>query len=137
MKGRAKNILMAIALVAMVVTSCNRGPRIIPRSTMVKIYCDMLLEDQWLMSNRDVYFSSDTTLVYEPVFEKYGYDTEDYRESVKYYLQDPDRFARILKKSANYLGTKQMELDKEINNEINREASREENSSYQRQPHRK
>lgn len=66
---------------------------------MAKITADMLLADQWVASRRDLGRSLDTMVVYAPVFEKYGCDVDDYRASRAYYVQDPTRYARIIKKS--------------------------------------
>ena len=71
----------------------------IPRKKMVSIYADMFVADQWLNQNYKAERVADTSFVYEAIFEKYGYDSEDYRASVDYYIQDPDRFARILRQT--------------------------------------
>ncbi|MBP5335600.1 MAG: DUF4296 domain-containing protein [Bacteroidales bacterium] len=99
-------ILIAVAAAALCVAACSRGPRIIPRSKMEKIYTDMLLADQWLMHNQDAGFKADTTLFYEPIFRKYGFTTEDFYASNEYYMRDPLRYSRMLKKVALSLDAK-------------------------------
>ena len=42
--------------------------------------------------------------------EKYGYDGEDYRASVEYYMNDPERFSRILRESSDILDARIEEL---------------------------
>ena len=79
--------------------SCSGGGKVIPRKKMVSIYADMFVADQWLNQNYKAERVADTSFVYEAIFEKYGYDSEDYRASVDYYIQDPDRFARILRQT--------------------------------------
>lgn len=79
--------------------SCSDGGKVIPRKKMVSIYADMFVADQWLNQNYKAERVADTSFVYEAIFEKYGYDSEDYRASVDYYIQDPDRFARILRQT--------------------------------------
>ena len=79
--------------------SCSGGGKVIPRKKMVRIYADMFVADQWLNQNYKAERVADTSFVYEAIFEKYGYDSEDYRASVDYYIQDPDRFARILRQT--------------------------------------
>ena len=79
--------------------SCSDGEKVIPRKKMVSIYADMFVADQWLNQNYKAERVADTSFVYEAIFEKYGYDSEDYRASVDYYIQDPDRFARILRQT--------------------------------------
>ena len=34
--------------------------------------------------------------MYEGIFEKYGYNTDDYLYSLQYYIQEPERLAKIM-----------------------------------------
>ena len=96
-----------ILLVALVLTSC--GARVIPRDTMASIYAEMFLVDQWLKNDRPLSRKADTSFVYEPILEKYGYTSADYRKSVVRYMDDPERFSRILEKTEDILN-KHIEL---------------------------
>ena len=87
--------LLPAALSFIFSVSCSRDEKVIPRDKMAQIYADMLLMDQWIIAHPEARRTADTTLVYEAVFERYGYDSDDYRASVGFYLQDPDRYARI------------------------------------------
>ena len=90
------------------VPSCKReGPRVIPRSKLAKIYAEMFVTDQWIQSKPGLRTIADTSLVYEPILEKYGYDSDDYQYSIDRYMDDPERFSRILRTTAEI-------LDKEI-----------------------
>ena len=93
-------ILILVATAALCVAACSRGPKVIPRSKMEKIYTDMLLADQWFALNTNNRIAIDTTLFYEPIFRKYGYTTDDFRVSVEYYMRDPLRFSKMMKKVA-------------------------------------
>ena len=98
--------LFAAALV--LVSSCSKeGPRVIPRSKLARIYAEMLVTDQWIQSRPALKNIADTSLVYEPILEKYGFTSEDYQYSVDHYMNDPERFSRILRTTASI-------LDKEI-----------------------
>ena len=99
-----------IVLLLLVVAAC-RGPRVIPRAKMVDIYCDMFMADQIVRVNDVPQRAMDTLLVYEAVFEKYGYDTDDYMHSVRYYLRDPERFAKVFEEVAERLQGKAKALD--------------------------
>ena len=68
--------LAAVALF-LLLFSCGRGRRMISPTDMSKIYADMLVMDQWLRINAEGR-KADTTLVYEPIFNKYGYTLDDY-----------------------------------------------------------
>ena len=77
---------------------------------MAEIYAEMLMADQWIIENSRTRTQADTSLVYEPIFQSYGYDTEDYRASVAYYMKDPERYSRILRTTAEILDAKIVEL---------------------------
>lgn len=86
---------LAIVLLA----SCAGKGKVIPRSEMQKIYADMFLADEWILDNFDFSKEADTLLFYEPIFKKYGYNTNDYIASVNHYLKDPVRYSRMLMKT--------------------------------------
>ena len=91
-----------IVLVLLVAVAC-RGPRVIPKDTMTDIYTDMFLADQMVRDADIPRTQMDTMLLYEAVFEKYGYDTEDYLYSLRYYLKDPERFGKVFENVAKRL----------------------------------
>ena len=91
-----------IVLVLLVAVAC-RGPRVIPKDTMADIYTDMFLADQMVRDADIPRAQMDTMLLYEAVFEKYGYDTEDYLYSLRYYLKDPERFGKVFENVAKRL----------------------------------
>ena len=83
-----------ILLLLLVATACQ-GARVIPRDKLADVYFDMFMADQQIRELGLPSTTFDSLLVYEPIFEKYGYDTDDYLHSVRYYLKDPERFAKI------------------------------------------
>lgn len=108
-----RRFLHIVVLLAAVAVSC-RGPRVIPRDELTDIYYDMFLLDQQIREDNDLRKQADTTLVYEAVFNKYGYDTDDYLYSLKYYLRDPEHFARVLEDVSARYQEQVSVLDKEI-----------------------
>lgn len=97
-----------------VFASCRKDEaEVIPRSTLADIYAEMLMTDQWISSTPGVRMIADTSLVYEPILEKYGYDKLDYVRSVDHYMDDPERFARILRSSAERIDRHIKELRKQ------------------------
>ena len=102
-----------IVLVIVLAASC-RGPRIIPKDTLTDIYVDMLMADQFVREENIPRKQLDTMLVYEAVFNKYGYDTDDYMNSVRYYLKDPERFSKIFEEVAKRLEGEANALEKII-----------------------
>ena len=100
-----------IVLVLLAAVACQRT-RIIPRDTLEDIYMDMFLADQVVREENIPHAQMDTTLLYEAVFRKYGYDTDDYLNSVRYYLKDPERFAKVFESVAKRLEGEIDALDK-------------------------
>lgn len=112
MRAALRYIALAAALTAFSF-SCGRRERIIPRGEMAEIYAEMFVLDQKIVQEPDVRRMADTLLVYEPVFEAYGYTSDDYRASMAYYIKDPDRYVRILKKTVEILESRRKELKAE------------------------
>ena len=102
-----------IVLVLALATAC-RNPRIIPKDTLTDIYVDMFLADQQVREDNLPHQQMDSLLVYEAVFEKYGYDTDDYLRSVEHYLHDPERFTKVFEEVTRRLEGEVKSLDKII-----------------------
>jgi hypothetical protein len=104
--------ISALVAVFLLCLACSSdGVSVIPRSKLAKIYAEMLVMDQWAQSESQLRSVADTSLVYEPIFQKYGYDTEDYTRSVEYYMQDPERYSRILRQTIEILDARIEELN--------------------------
>ena len=113
MKFSLNHILILLAACILIISSCGRdGEKVISRGDMAKIYAEMLVVDQWIQLDQTLRKKMDTTLVYEPILEKYGYDSEDYRNSVYRYLDDPERFAKILREASEIIDERLVELKK-------------------------
>ena len=112
MSRSVRHCLAALA-VALCLCSCGREGKVIPRSKFARIYAEMFLADLWLSSaSPEAREKADTTSFYDPIFKEHGYTIEDYWSSVSYYLQDPDRFSRILKRSGDMLESELKVLEK-------------------------
>ena len=132
MKRSPLAVILSLALL-LVVASCGREGRIIPRRKLAKIYAEMFVADAWLTNGpQSVKVKADTTAFYEPIFNAYGYTTEDYLASVSHYLLDPDRYSRILKRTEAILGAEIEALRVEIDRE--RQALIERNNRASRRP---
>lgn len=101
MRLRAVHILLLLAAVAGL-TGCRRA-RVIPEKKMVRIYADMFLADQWVRDHPDAREIADTTLLFDPIFKRYGYDFADYDKSINYYLDHPVEYADIVSKASERL----------------------------------
>ncbi len=125
MKKRLANIL-AVALSAVIfLASCgNDEAEVIPRDELAKIYAEMLLTDQWIINTPNVRLIADTSLVYAPIFERYGYDADDYRKSIGHYMDDPERFARIFRETGEILDARLADLEERKAEILRREQMR-------------
>ena len=94
--------VLHIVLVLLAAVAC-RGPRVIPKDTLTDIYTEMFIADQMVRDGNIPTVQMDTMLLYEAVFEKYGYDTEDYLYSLRHYLKDPERFGKVFENVAKRL----------------------------------
>lgn len=110
---KALSYIVAFVFSFAAVISCGRGEKVIPKDDLSEIYAEMFLMDQWIFSHPEARRSADTSFVYEPIFEKYGYTSDDFRTSMDYYLKDPDKFARILKETSLILEDRLKELRQE------------------------
>ena len=108
--------LLHIVLVLLAVAACQRT-RVIPKDTLVDIYTEMFLADQMVREENIPRARMDTLLLYEAVFQKYGYNTDDYLNSVRFYLKDPERFAKVFENVAKRLEGEVDALDKIIDHQ--------------------
>ena len=106
-----KKFCHIVLLLAVVAVAACRGPRVIPRDKLVDIYCDMFMADQQIRANDVSSRELDSLLVYEAVFQKFGYDTDDYMHSLRHYLKDPERFAKVFEEVAARLEGQAKSLD--------------------------
>lgn len=114
MKKKLLHIVLGVALACGIISSCGKDDtKVIPRGKLARIYAEMLVTDQWITSTPGIRKIADTSLVYEPILEKYGYDSDDYRKSIDVYMDDPERFARILRTTGEILDQQIKELEKE------------------------
>lgn len=113
MRKVLQHFVVLLSLAAVFFSSCNMGgEKVIPRAKLSRIYAEMLMTDQWIQSTPGVRLIADTSLVYAPILESYGYTTEDYMRSVDVYMDDPERFSRILRQTSGILDKRMKELRK-------------------------
>ncbi len=114
MKIRRHHILITLVAFMTLFSSCGKDEgKVIPRKKLARIYAEMLVTDQWITSTPGIRQIADTSLVYEPILEKYGYDSKDYRKSIDKYMDDPERFARIFRSTVEILEARLGELKRE------------------------
>lgn len=104
----AATAVSAVILLA----SCGKNDgEVITRDDLAEIYAEMLMTDQWIQMTPNVRLIADTSLVYAPILERYGYDRDDYVKSVDHYMNDPERFSKILRETGEILEAKLKDLE--------------------------
>ena len=107
MRFRPAYLLLTLALLGMA-AGCGR---VIPKDKLSHIYADMFIADQWVRDHPASRRTADTTFFYEPIFNSYGYTSEDYLRTVDKYLEDPEKYAKILEATKEILTAKAEEQD--------------------------
>lgn len=104
MKKFAAYLLIALTTLSCLV-GCGREAEVIPPKMMSQVYFDMFIMDRWIKETSELRAEADTTLVYEAIFRKYGYDTDDYNKSLDYYLDRPEQHLKIIQATIDMLRT--------------------------------
>ena len=102
-----------IVVVFLFVASC-RGPRTIPRDTLGEIFHDMFLQDQQIKNDISLKRIADTSLVYEGIFQDYGYSTDDYLYTMDKYIRDPEKLSKVFEKVGDRLDKEVKDIKKEV-----------------------
>lgn len=103
-------VIAVILILATLLTSCGKKKGIIPRDVMSEIYYDIYMADQAIKSKFIFKRMADTLMIYEPIFNRYGYTTEDYSRSVEYYLERPAKFEDIFEETKLKLEKRRAQL---------------------------
>ena len=127
-KALAYVIVLGILLAG--VSSCGHRTKVIPRGKFAEVYADLFLSDAWITSNPDAKTKADTSKYYEYVLNNRGFTTEDYLKSVDYYLNDPDRYARILKQASVILDRQERAIRKAVLAELAEDEARSKRRMY-------
>ena len=120
MRRAAHIVVLAVVLAAL--CACGHRARVIPEGKLVRIYHDMFLADQWVRDHPDNRTDVDTTLLFDPIFHRYGYTFEDYDHTVQYYLDHSERYVKILNRVETQLRKEgeslQLEADRQTAREV-------------------
>lgn len=96
-----KNAILKTALVSIIFTVFSCGIKYgIPEKKMVAILTEMHLADGTIAVNQHVHIHGylDSTQLYGPILDKYGYTQEDFRASLDMYLRNPKTFDDVYSK---------------------------------------
>jgi len=96
-------LLKALLISLLIFTSC--GESRIPKQKMSKIIAEIYISDRYINTNQELVRAVDSSFLYEPIFNKYGYTTKDFIYTINYYVEQPAKLRAI------YLGAKQILQD--------------------------
>lgn len=108
-----KYALICLCVLCLLFQGCGKR-RYIPAGTLSRIYAEMFIADQWSLSNSESRRQSDTTLFYEPIFNKYGYTTDDFQRTVSHYLYKPEKYKRIMVRAHGIISKQLEQTRKEL-----------------------
>ncbi len=106
--------ITAIMLLMFLLICCKKEGNIIPKKEFTLILSEMYLADQYIEINEKFRAQTDTLILYEGIFNKYGFTYNDYRNSVRYYLRDGDAMYKIHSKVKQILVSSKEEANRLI-----------------------
>ena len=114
MPKRGTTVALMLLSFALAFSSCSKGGRVLSEHKMEMLYTDMFLADQWLRDHPKYRAMADTTLFFDPIFEKHNITFEDYDASLKYYVSKPELLAEITQKASARLSKMADVMSKEV-----------------------
>ena len=114
MPKRGTTVALMLLSFALAFSSCSKGGRVLSEHKMEMLYTDMVLADQWLRDHPKDRAMADTTLFFDPIFEKHNITFEDYDASLKYYVSKPELLAEITQKASARLSKMADIMSKEV-----------------------
>ena len=107
------HIAVAVALVAVIISSGCRKRGILSKNDVADIMYQMFVADEYAKKYPNVSKAADSLLLYQHIFDKYDCSLEDYRNSIKHYIVDEKAYTYILKRA--------VQTAKDSANQANRE----------------
>lgn len=105
--------IVVLAMLLAAICACGRRARVIPEDKLLRIYHDMFLADQWVRDHPENRQAVDTSLIFDPIFRRYGYTFEDYDRTVHYYLDHDEKYMKLLTRVGDRLRKEGERLQKE------------------------
>ncbi|MBR6465435.1 MAG: DUF4296 domain-containing protein [Bacteroidales bacterium] len=111
------HIAVAVALVAVIISSGCRKRGILSKNDVADIMYQMFVADEYAKKYPNVSKAADSLLLYQHIFDKYDCSLEDYRNSIKHYIVDEKAYTYILKRA--------VQTAKDSANQANRDLTKE------------
>lgn len=75
---------------------CGHRAKVLKPEKMKEIYVDMFVADGWLRERQDLRIKADTSLFFDPIFEKHNCTHEEFFVSWEYYTAHPDEYSDLM-----------------------------------------
>lgn len=111
MQQRYNIFYITFSMLFVFFSSCSENKNVIPQKTMSAIISEMYLADKYIENIPEYRAQMDSLYLYEAVTARHGYTYDDYRTSVKYYLQKGDALKKMHKKAKELLTQRQDRLN--------------------------
>lgn len=109
-----KRIILLICVIFMpLLMGCSQR-YVIPEEEMGNIYHDLFLLDRYLSDDPDSRFQTDSMFVYESVFEKYGYSSDEFLDALDQYFRHPEDLLEIMENVQARMKTEYDQITAEI-----------------------
>lgn len=104
-------IILISAVLAVATTGCKRD-RVIPDDTLADIFYEAFLTNSYIGVE---YMNTDSLQIYEPIFRKYGYTSEDVRYTVgNFSRRKSARLGNVVEQAITRLDTEGKELERQV-----------------------
>jgi hypothetical protein len=108
-------IIISLSLVIFA-TSCHRDR--IPDGKMAKIIADLYLADGYMNLDFKLVQRADTSVIYENIIQKYGYDKVQFVNTINHHVSRPGKLKLIYLEAQQILMERKNFLDAEIANRM-------------------
>ena len=111
--------IFSILCCCILTTSACNAP--ISRNKMVEIIVEMHEVDQKILDFPMMMHFSDSTFVYQAIFQQYGYSQKDFDKSLSFHIKKPEKFKKSFSAYRDQLVKRKNFLQKAIDDESKRE----------------
>ena len=112
-------ITLTLAISVLMCISCSKER--IPQKEMSKIIAEIYKADRYININYQLVLKADTVMIYEAVFNKYGYTHIDYINTINHYIGRPNKLkeifvnAKLILEEQNRVVEEKLERQRQLN----------------------
>lgn len=103
-----KHIRYSLILITAILFSCSDD--LIPQKDMPAIIAEIYMADRYVTSDYKLVLKADTIKIYDAVFNKYGYTSEQYVKTINHYISRPVKLKEFYSKAREILVEQEQEI---------------------------